>query len=123
MKIQDVKFSHCDLCKNLYRNTTLSPKDPFENIEAILLQKLIGSSIDLNGASVTYISVPIKDVAMLLTMLNISCCVLCILKNWLNFSKLAFPIHFNLLHPHPSSILFLLELPLWCFSSLANHYF
>ena len=44
-------------------------------------------------------------------------------KKLLNFSKSSFPIRFNLLHPHPSSFLFALETPLWCFSSSANHYF
>ena len=91
MKIQDVKFSHCDLRKNLYRNTTLSPKDPFANIEAILPQKPIGHSIEFNSASVTYISVPLKDVAMLLTILNISassCCILCILKKLAKLFKI-----------------------------------
>ena len=43
-------------------------------------------------------------------------------KNGLNFSKSSFSIRFNLLHPQPPSFLFALESPLWCFSSLANHY-
>ena len=32
-------------------------------------------------------------------------------------------MRFNLRHPQPSLFLFVLESPLWCFSSLANHYF
>ena len=35
----------------------------------------------------------------------------------------TFQIRFNLLNPQPSLFLFALESTLWCFSSLANHYF
>ena len=41
----------------------------------------------------------------------------------LNFLKSSFPIRFNLPHPQSSLFLFALESQLWCFSSLANHYF
>ena len=51
--------------------TILSPEDPFENIEAILIEKPTGSAIELNSASVGFSSVLLKDV-MLLTLLNIS---------------------------------------------------
>ena len=44
-------------------------------------------------------------------------------KNWLNFSKSLFPVHFNPLYPQPSLFLFALESTFWCFSSLSNHYF
>ena len=40
-----------------------------------------------------------------------------------HFEKSSFPIQFNLLHPQPYTFLFVLESTLWCFSSLANHYF
>ena len=40
-----------------WRLRTLSPEDPFENIEAILIWMLIGSAIELNSASVAYISI------------------------------------------------------------------
>ena len=51
--------------------TTLSPEDPFESTEAILIQELIGSAIELNSASVACISLRLND-AMFLTLLNIS---------------------------------------------------
>ena len=53
------------------REDNLIAEDPFENIEATLILKLIGSAIKLNSASIAYISVLLKDV-MLLTSLNIA---------------------------------------------------
>ena len=44
-------------------------------------------------------------------------------KSWLNYSKSSFPIRFNLLHRQPFLFHFVSESHLWCFSSLANHYF
>ena len=66
-----------DCAKRVYpnlfnqRKTTSSPEDPFQNIEAILIKKLIGSAVQFNSASVAYITVLLKDV-MSLTLLNIS---------------------------------------------------
>ena len=44
-------------------------------------------------------------------------------KNWLNFWKSSSPIRFNLPHAQPSLFLFALESPIWCFTSLPNHFF
>ena len=52
--------------------TTLSPEDPFKNIEVTLILNEIGSAIELNSASVACISVLLKDATMLMTLLNIS---------------------------------------------------
>jgi len=51
------------------REDNLIAEDPFENIEAILILKLIGSAIKLNSALIAYISVLFKNV-MLLTLLQ-----------------------------------------------------
>ena len=43
---------------NLFKDRQApSHEDPFENIEAILIQKLTDSAIELNSASLVYISV------------------------------------------------------------------
>ena len=66
-----------DCAKRVYpnlfngRQPHRSPEDPFQNIEAILIKKLIGSAVEFNSASVAYITVLLKDV-MSLTLLNIS---------------------------------------------------
>ena len=44
-------------------------------------------------------------------------------KFTLNVSSLSFAIRVNLRHTWPSSFLFGLVLPIWCFSILENDYF
>ena len=62
------KAANCKRMKQsgniIQRETTLSPEDPFENIKAILIQKLISSAIQLNSAALAYNSVLLTDVTI-----------------------------------------------------------
>ena len=49
-------WSVAEISELVQGKTTLSPEGPLENIEAIIIGKLIGSAIELNSASVAYIS-------------------------------------------------------------------
>ena len=49
-------WSVAEISELVQGKTTLSPEGPLENIEAIIIWKLIGSAIELNSASVAYIS-------------------------------------------------------------------
>ena len=49
-------WSVAEISELVQAKTTLSPEGPLENIEAIIIWKLIGSAIELNSASVAYIS-------------------------------------------------------------------
>ena len=49
-------WSVAEIAELVQGKTTLSPEGPLENIEAIIIWKLIGSAIELNSASVAYIS-------------------------------------------------------------------
>ena len=75
----------------------------------------------------TFVSAVIDDkvnyTVTLLKELRRRSCIKIFKTNWLNFSKSSFSIRFNPLHPQLSLFLFALEWSLWCFSSLANHYF
>ena len=78
-------WSKGEEAKLLQGKTILSPGAPFENIGAILVSKLIGSAIELNGVSFACISVLLKDVTMLLTLLNsLASCFLRSIPLWLN---------------------------------------
>ena len=49
-------WSVAEIAELVQGKTTLSLEGPLENIEAIIIWKLIGSAIELNSASVAYIS-------------------------------------------------------------------
>ena len=49
-------WSIAEISELVQGKTTLSPEGPMENIQAIIIWKLIGSAIELNSASFAYIS-------------------------------------------------------------------
>ena len=49
-------WSIAEISELVQGKTTLSPEGPLENVEAIIIRKLIGNAIELNSASVAYIS-------------------------------------------------------------------